>query len=409
MIGCSDKYSIIENSYLFQDFQDYIRIMQILSVRPELLDKMVKLPALIHSELAEFPEYIKLTSPAIDPTLYPNSNALFEITIKTSMENDRYKRLSGKITEFLGENVIISFPFVNCKDTGIKILDYAKEREEKMSLFACISRAYRFTDEEKLREMLIARPVLLRRLTWINILIKHKIGDGLKFIKLISPLNSEKAFHSGAILEIEIKADFTDEEQQFFLAEEIQRALEGYKVIVTFVPGGIDGIKGRSYSDCYRELLKNSNQKIIEGLINSPSSSIPTDLLIELIKAIKKKFKEQTATTQELPPEPVTNRNEKTISLMHEGVDKAFSILSERGKSYNHSTPILSYFIHGETDIIYEIHKKIIRMDNSLKAEGEGKNVDERIEDNLIDTINYLLFLYAYRQEKKGADSNEHC
>lgn len=254
-----------------------------------------------------------------------------------------------------------------------------------------------FQDSMRVMGILKQKPKLLCKMVNLPALIKNELEEVPEYIKLTSPYINQALFeNSSSIFKITIRTKMVNGVQNCERLGEIIRIFLGENVIVSFpaVNNKSDeaGVRISDYSmgEKYREILKNCDQKIIDGM------------KIEFLE----EEKEQTTTTQELPPAPVTTRNERTISLMHEGADKAFSILSQRGKSYNHSTPILSYFIHGETDIVYEIHKKIIRIDNSLKAEAEGKEVDERIEDNLIDSINYLLFLYAYRQEKKGNVNN---
>lgn len=88
-------------------------------------------------------------------------------------------------------------------------------------------------------------------------------------------------------------------------------------------------------------------------------------------------------------------------AYVEDAFEKAFNIREERGKGYNNSVIIPDYFPHGEQDIVYEVTKKLMRFENTMLAENCGLEVDASAEDSIIDSINYLAFLYAYRKMKK--------
>jgi hypothetical protein len=99
---------------------------------------------------------------------------------------------------------------------------------------------------------------------------------------------------------------------------------------------------------------------------------------------------------------------EETAKLMHrfnELVEEAFKeaqdIRAERGKGYNRTTAIIDYFPHGEQDITYELFKKLVRTENAMDAENAGHPVDGRVDDSIVDSINYQAFLYAYYHMRK--------
>jgi hypothetical protein len=84
-----------------------------------------------------------------------------------------------------------------------------------------------------------------------------------------------------------------------------------------------------------------------------------------------------------------------------EAMSAASEIHQERGKGYNSNVSVVDYFPHGEQDIIYELYKKLVRTENSMQAEESGNEVDGRVEDSIIDGINYFKFLYAYHKMRK--------
>ena len=90
-------------------------------------------------------------------------------------------------------------------------------------------------------------------------------------------------------------------------------------------------------------------------------------------------------------------------SYLAEAFEQAKEIMLDRGKGYNYDVSIVDYFPHGEQDIIYELFKKLLRTENAMKAEHDGADVDGRVEDGIIDSINYQAILFAYyRMRKEG-------
>ena len=94
----------------------------------------------------------------------------------------------------------------------------------------------------------------------------------------------------------------------------------------------------------------------------------------------------------------VQERNNVFFEAVNEAMQKAWALIKVKNEGYNQVTFVGDYFPHGETDLTYEIGKKIKRIDNSLEAEKKGVVLAESIEDSVLDIINYAAFIYALRK-----------
>ena len=75
---------------------------------------------------------------------------------------------------------------------------------------------------------------------------------------------------------------------------------------------------------------------------------------------------------------------------------EAQDLTKDRMPQYVGDESILDFWIHGQNDLVYEINKKMIRLRRQLKTDKPCETTD-RIDDTIIDMINYLAFLKAYR------------
>jgi len=81
---------------------------------------------------------------------------------------------------------------------------------------------------------------------------------------------------------------------------------------------------------------------------------------------------------------------------------KAIDICEDRQVSYvGDASTILEYWPHGENDLIYEINKKNKRLMGlhalESKKTGITQKTADKVEDTLLDQINYCAYLLAYR------------
>jgi len=88
-------------------------------------------------------------------------------------------------------------------------------------------------------------------------------------------------------------------------------------------------------------------------------------------------------------------------AYVDEALAEAEKIRVDRGKGYNSRVSVVDYFPHGEQDLTYELFKKLVRTENAMIAEAEGEDIDGRVEDGIIDGINYFAFLYAFHKMRK--------
>ena len=88
--------------------------------------------------------------------------------------------------------------------------------------------------------------------------------------------------------------------------------------------------------------------------------------------------------------ENLSSKNLSVYSEYGKLIANALQIgLGSRNAEYNNQTNIEDYFMHGLQDVIYEMHKIILRMDSMLK------NPDTKYEDvleKLSDLMNYVGF-----------------
>ena len=84
-------------------------------------------------------------------------------------------------------------------------------------------------------------------------------------------------------------------------------------------------------------------------------------------------------------------------------LNKAIGICEDRQVSYvGEASSILEYWIGGESDLIYEINKKNKRLVGlhrlESKPQGKPQKTADKVEDTLLDMINYCAYLLAYRE-----------
>ena len=79
---------------------------------------------------------------------------------------------------------------------------------------------------------------------------------------------------------------------------------------------------------------------------------------------------------------------------------KANNLAKEKSKDYVGNESIFDYWIHGEDDIIYEIHKKVLRMIRQKKF--QAGTMSDGIEDSILDMMCLSAFLYSYIKVKEG-------
>ena len=95
--------------------------------------------------------------------------------------------------------------------------------------------------------------------------------------------------------------------------------------------------------------------------------------------------------------------NEKFHEYVTEALAEASALIAERGKGYDFAMAAVDYYPHGTQDLIYELYKKLMRTKSAMLAEKAHRPVDGKVEDGILDSINYQAFLYAYRKmEKEG-------
>ena len=101
------------------------------------------------------------------------------------------------------------------------------------------------------------------------------------------------------------------------------------------------------------------------------------------------------------PPEERAELERVFNAYVDEALAKATELRTERSKGYNSRVAVIDYFPHGEQDLTYELFKKLLRTENAMIAEAEGVDIDGRVEDGIIDGINYFAFLYAFHKMRK--------
>lgn len=84
-------------------------------------------------------------------------------------------------------------------------------------------------------------------------------------------------------------------------------------------------------------------------------------------------------------------------------LSKAMEISDDRQPSYvGDCSSILDYWINGENDLLYEINKKNKRLIGlhrlEAKPQKEPQKTADKIEDTLVDMINYCAYLLSLRE-----------
>lgn len=84
-------------------------------------------------------------------------------------------------------------------------------------------------------------------------------------------------------------------------------------------------------------------------------------------------------------------------------LDDCVEICKDRQVSYvGEASTILEYWPHGENDLIYEINKKNKRLMGlhalESKKTGITQKTADKVEDTLLDMINYCAYLLVYRK-----------
>ena len=85
-----------------------------------------------------------------------------------------------------------------------------------------------------------------------------------------------------------------------------------------------------------------------------------------------------------------------------ECMKKAEDLVAIRGTAYDGKAVITDYFPRREWDCLYEVKKKLMRVENILELEKtsphEKINMSEPLEDSLLDIINYIAFAFVFRK-----------
>lgn len=81
----------------------------------------------------------------------------------------------------------------------------------------------------------------------------------------------------------------------------------------------------------------------------------------------------------------------------------ANQIFEQRGHLYNENRAIPEFFLHGAQDTIYEIYKKVLRLDSLVSLDA----LDKECLDSVVDIINYAKFTGSLLLLQKGMKLNE--
>jgi len=87
--------------------------------------------------------------------------------------------------------------------------------------------------------------------------------------------------------------------------------------------------------------------------------------------------------------------NEQLNALLAECEETAKRIRDQKGHSYNSAVRFEDYLLNGPQDILYEIHKKVLRIKSLLAIAEAHPEGTEPIWDSVYDIINYAKLLYA--------------
>jgi hypothetical protein len=115
----------------------------------------------------------------------------------------------------------------------------------------------------------------------------------------------------------------------------------------------------------------------------------------------------QHPNVTELPDEPADAQTQEEI--FWDAVKFAFAkcedLVKVRGTSYDRAS-ILDRWPFGWKSIYTLIHIKQQRLLSCLQAGDEGAFTDEKIDDCILDEMNYLAFLYAFVQLQRCLPEN---
>lgn len=93
-----------------------------------------------------------------------------------------------------------------------------------------------------------------------------------------------------------------------------------------------------------------------------------------------------------------------------ETFNESKKLVKGRSKAYNSDESIIDYWINGESDLMYEINKKCIRLRRQLKEgllEKSSEDTFDSIDDTLLDLINYAAFMRAYLKVQGALSGRE--
>ena len=94
--------------------------------------------------------------------------------------------------------------------------------------------------------------------------------------------------------------------------------------------------------------------------------------------------------------------NTRLQDLTTECIEKAREIFMHRAASYNTTQVLEDFLLNGPQDILYEIHKKNLRILSMLQNESAN---DKLLLDNIYDIVNYAALLYALTKIQKEDDN----
>jgi len=93
----------------------------------------------------------------------------------------------------------------------------------------------------------------------------------------------------------------------------------------------------------------------------------------------------------------------------YKALEIAAQLTKDRKKAYCADESILDFWINGPQDLVYELHKKVMRLRRQFKMglteKTKGSTVDS-LNDELIDIINYSAFLKAFLEVRPIENTN---
>ena len=94
--------------------------------------------------------------------------------------------------------------------------------------------------------------------------------------------------------------------------------------------------------------------------------------------------------------------NARLQDLATECIENARKIFAHRAAAYNTTQVPEDFLLNGLQDILYEIHKKNLRILGILQSESPN---DKLLLDNIYDIVNYATLLYALVKMQKEDDN----